>query len=782
LSPDSGVLLSSTFLGGTNFDQVEALALGASGEVCALGTTESATFPTTPGAYDRTHNGGTDLFAAKLSGSLSSLQYSTFVGGTSHEDAEDIDVDGLGAAYIVGRTLSTNYPTTPGAYDTTSTATPNGPEFVYDALVTKLSHDGSSLDYSTFLGGTGQKDPRGIAVDASGAAYITGSAVSADYPTTPGCYDASFDGESEAYLTKLSAAGTSLEYSTFLGGTGVESGAAVSVDTTSAVFVAGFTTSADFPVVGGASQAPRDQESGFVTKFAPSGQSLVYSTTIGGAFNPYSAYVETPSDIAVDASGAVYVVGYTDLLNYPATPGAQDGSFNGDWETYVSKLSLDGTGLAYSTFIGGKNKDWGASIAVDASGAAHIAGTTRSADFPTTFGAYDTAPGGAADAFVAQLAPDGSSLGYSTLLGGTGDDGGVAIALGGGGDVYVGGDTNSTDYPVTPGAYRASLVGAGDVFVTRLSAGGGSLNYSTYVGGGAYDSAFGLAVDSSGAAYVSGSTSSPDFPLTPGAQDTSVDFYGDAFLTKLAPGGSTATYSTFVGGSDFDIAFAVALDARGAAYITGETLSWDFATTGFGSRDFKAAFVAKLNFPTADTPGVYTVSAGTWFVRNSNSPGAADLAFGFGPRNAGWTPLVGDWDGDGVDTPGLYAPTSSTFFLKNSPAPGPADLVFGFGPAGVGWVPLAGDWDGDGRDTVGLYSPATGTLFLRNHHAPGPADLTFRFGPAGAGWRPVAGDWDADGDRSGCTRRQRGPSSLGTRTGRGRPTSCSATGRQAPRR
>lgn len=146
-----------------------------------------------------------------------------------------------------------------------------------------------------------------------------------------------------------------------------------------------------------------------------------------------------------------------------------------------------------------------------------------------------------------------------------------------------------------------------------------------------------------------------------------------------------------------------------------------------------------------DTAGLYDPVNGNFFLKNSNAPGAADLVYGFGPGGLGWKPLVGDWNGDGIDTAGLYNPASSFFFLRNSHAPGAADLVYGFGPAGLGWTPMPGDWDGNGTDTVGLYDPATGNFFLRNSHAPGGADLVYGFGPAGIGWKPVSGDWNGDG-------------------------------------
>jgi M6 family metalloprotease-like protein len=146
-----------------------------------------------------------------------------------------------------------------------------------------------------------------------------------------------------------------------------------------------------------------------------------------------------------------------------------------------------------------------------------------------------------------------------------------------------------------------------------------------------------------------------------------------------------------------------------------------------------------------DTPGLYNPTTSTFFLRNSNTAGVADLTFPYGPPGAGWIPLLGDWDGDGVDTVGLYNPATSTFYLRNSNTAGVADITFQYGPAGAGWIPVVGDWNGDGVDTVGLYNPATSTFYLRNSNTAGVADLTFGYGPPGAGWRPVVGDWDRNG-------------------------------------
>lgn len=277
-------------------------------------------------------------------------------------------------------------------------------------------------------------------------------------------------------------------------------------------------------------------------------------------------------------------------------------------------------GLVYSTYLGGSIDDWGSGIAVDASGNAYVTGFARSPNFPTTSGALQTALGGsgASDAFVTKLNPSGMALLYSTYLGGGGGDGGSGIAVDGSGNAYVTGSTDSTDFPTTPGAFQTTLGSpdASNAFVTKLNASGTALLYSTYLGGGGDpgsgtgDSGSGVAVDGAGDAYVTGSTHSTNFPITPGAFQTAFGGRGNAFVTKLNASGSTLLYSTYLGGSGFyvegdqigDVASGIAVDASGNAYVTGVTGSADFPTTPgtFQARlggpvGVSNAFVTKLN-------------------------------------------------------------------------------------------------------------------------------------------------------------------------------------------
>jgi hypothetical protein len=589
--------------------------------------------------------------------------YSTFLGGAGVDVGQAIAVDNSGAAYVAGYTTSGDFPTA-GAYD----ATQNGS---YDVFVTKLSPDGSALVYSTFLGGSGEDYAFGIAVDGTGAAYVTGYTFSPGFPTS-GAYDDTYGDDGDAFVSKLSAGGNVLLYSTFLGGSGEDVAYGIAVDGGGAAYVTGSTASADFPAAGfdttfnGVSDA-------FVTKLSAGGNQLAYSTFLGGSSLDHGTGIALEETLA-------YVTGNTASADFPAG-GGYDSTHNGSYDAFVTLVRATGDSLLYSTFVGGSDSDEAQAIAVSARGEAHVTGHTASANFPTE-SAYDGTHNGALDAFVVKLHGGGGQLLYSTFLGGDDDDLGQAIALDRTGAAYVAGYTFSGNFP-TASAFDDAPDGSTDAFVTKLSAEGHVLRYSTFLGGEFEDHALGVAVHRTGAAYVAGYTSSINFP-TDDAHDDAYGGLGDAFVTKLSPGGS-------------------------------------------------------------DAPGVFVPASSTFFLRNTSSAGPADMTFVYGPAGAGWVPLSGDWNGDGFHTPGLYAPASSTFFLKNSYGPGPADLVFSFGPVGAGWAPVAGDWDGDGRDTVGLYAPATGTFFLRNAHAGGPADLTYRFGPAGAGWTPLAGDWDGDG-------------------------------------
>ncbi len=440
-------LVYSTFLGGSDHDVGNGIAVDGDGNAYVTGNTSSSSdFPTTAGAYDTSHNGGQDVFVTKLNAAGSGLVYSTFLGSYGSDYGQDIAVDSSGNAYVVGTTESPYFPTTPGAYDSSLGG-------VMDVFVTKLNAAGSDLVYSTFVGRSGYDHGHGIALDGYGQAYVTGQTLSNDFPTTTGAYDTSYNDLAEVFVTKLNIAGSGLVYSTFLGGSGADTGYGIAVDIIRNAYVTGDTTSTDFPTTAGAYDTSHNGGSDvFVTKLNPAGSSL-----------------DRVSAIAVHRSaGQAYVTGYTASSDFPTTAGAYDTSHNGGTDVFATRLKADGSVLWYSTFLGGNGNDFGDGIAMDASATAYITGTTRSADFPTTPDAYDTSyKGGDSDAFVVKLYSLG--LVYSTFLGGSEDDGGSGIAVDGDGNAYVTGDTKSIGFPRTAGAYDTTYNGGDlDVFVLKL--------------------------------------------------------------------------------------------------------------------------------------------------------------------------------------------------------------------------------------------------------------------------------------------------------------------------
>jgi len=456
------------------------------------------------------------------------LLYSTYLGGGGGNllltQAQGIAVDDSGHAFVTGYTDIPNFPTTPGAFQT-------APQGGFDAFVIKLNPAGTALVYATYLGGSGEDQGFAIAVDAAGNAYVTGYTESADFPVTPGALDPTFKGMREVFVTKLNASGSALIYSTFLGGLGSlrDEGHGIAVDAFGNAYVTGFTDATDFPVTPGSFNMTFNEGINvFVTKLDPAGSSLVYSGLLGGMMTPNSQ----GRAIAIDPSGNAYVTGSTESPDFPVTPGAFDTSFNGVLDVFVTKVNPAGTGLVYSTFLGGNAADEGFGIAADISGNAYVTGMATSTDFPVTPGAFSTTNSGGEDGFVTKLNPAGSALVYSTYLGGSASDAGHGIAVDAFGNASVIGATFSADFPTIPGAFQFHLRGAEDAFFTRISLTGTSLLYSSYLGGSSTDGGFAIAMDEFGNAYATGHTESADFPVTPGAFDATQSAF-DSFIVKI---------------------------------------------------------------------------------------------------------------------------------------------------------------------------------------------------------------------------------------------------------
>ena len=465
---DTADLIYSTFLGGSQNDEGRAIVVDATGAAYITGSTLSFDFPTTPGAWDQTYSAKEDVFVTKLSPSGSSLVYSTFLGDDDTDDAWNITVDGSGAAYVVGHTLSRTYPVTFDSFDPSYGGGGDG-------FLTKLNPSGTGLVYSGFLGGTGDDEARAVVLDAGGNAYVTGMTASSNFPTTVGAYDTTFNGVRDAYVAKINSTGTAYVYSTYLGGSGTDSGRAIGVDPSGAVYVTGPATSVDFPTTPGAFDTTIGGvgADGFVTKLNSSGSALVYSTFLGGSED------ELPRGLVVDGAGLVYTTGLTYSGDFPSTGGAYDTTCNGcsgTSDVYVTKLNGTGSALIYSTFLGSTSWDEPRAIALEsATGAVVVTGDTNGADFPTTASGYDqTFAAGGDDAFVTKLNAAGSALEYSTYLGGTNNETGGGIALDPLGAAYTTGFTWSSDFPATPGAYDSTCTPCptkNDAFVAKLGLG-----------------------------------------------------------------------------------------------------------------------------------------------------------------------------------------------------------------------------------------------------------------------------------------------------------------------
>ncbi len=516
------------------------------------------------------------------------LAYSSYLGGNNGDYATAIAVDREGNAYVTGLTGSSDFPVTADAFQTNNKSI----QVTGTTFVAKLNPAGTALLYSTLLGGTGLFTKNGdfgdisagIAVDDTGSAYIVGAAYSKDFPLTANAFQktqqAATSEYPNAFFTKLNPAGDALVYSTYLGGGYFEKATSVAVDASGNAYVAGNSGSTNFPTTSNAFQkqnpsAAHYGTAAFVAKFNPTSGALIYSTLLGGGHSPNQyGPADGANGIAVDSAGSAYVTGSATSTNFPVTPGAFQPTNRGSAlqasNAFITKLNPEGSGLAYSTYIGGTGSD-------------------------TQFKGY-------------------GELGY-------------AIALDKLGNAYITGLSYSPNFPVTENAFQKKNPGyertSSNAFVAKLNATGTGLVYASYLGGSGIYNAFynvwwgeygyGIAVDSAGNAYVTGDSLSPDFPLTENAYQTrnkSAAITGsNVFITEFDPTGSVLSYSTYFGGSDYDTAAGIALDGNGGIYVTGLTGSRDFPVTSdafqiaqHGSEGYTSAFITKLNFST-ELPG-----------------------------------------------------------------------------------------------------------------------------------------------------------------------------------
>ena len=451
------------------------------------------------------------------------LLYSTFFGGSRDDQPGSMAIDSTGNIYLGGSTASTNFRVTNGVAQGTNAGGDT------DGFVVKLNPDASSVIFSTYLGGNSADAINGLAVDRSGNVYVTGVTSSLNFPVNTGSFNTFYRGNSDAFVAKLNPQGSGLVFSGFLGGSRFDSASSIALDADGSVYVTGQTNSNDFPTTNGAFQSVRfgfDLDV-FVTKINPAGSGLLYSTFLAASGD------EAGNAIAVDSQNTAFVVGITNSFNFPVTRGAFQLTCGRNTDAFVTRVNASGSGLVYSSCLGGTSDDGANAIFLDSASNAFVAGTTSSSNFVTSATAYQKNCGRGRDAFLTKWTPDGTNLYYSTCLGGGSDDSGFGVTADTAGNAYLTGQTASGDFPVTPDAIQSTKGSDIDAFAAKLDPNGATLLSSTFLGGGGADRGVAIALDLSGNGFVFGSTASNDFVTTAGALQGSRSGGVDLFLTRL---------------------------------------------------------------------------------------------------------------------------------------------------------------------------------------------------------------------------------------------------------
>lgn len=614
-----------------------------------------------------------------------------------------------------------------------------------------------ALIYSTYLGGSLSDFANGIAVDRFGNSYVVGGTGSSNFPTR-NANQGSLKGVEDVFVTKINPNGSAIVYSTLLGGGGPDEGHGIAVDNAGNAYVTGSAGSFDFPILAAIQGTWGGSGDAFLAKLNPSG-SLVYSTYLGGSS------IDNGTAVAVDAAGNAYITGVTYSSNLPtvnpfqAAKGAQQDAF-------VAKINPAGSAWVYVTYLGGNAVDEGYAIATDASGNAYVTGQTSSTNFPLQSPIRNSnsgSSGPSVDAFVTKLNPVGSALVYSTYLGGSATDEGTAIAVDSSGSAYVAGFAGSTDFPVV-NPMQLHLAGADDAFVTKFNPSGSALVYSTYLGGGSEDQAYGIAIDQAGNAYVTGRTNSSDFPLTNAIQATRVAF--DMFVTELNAAGTARLFSTFVGGSGSEVQIqsglaGIAVDSRGNIHVASGTPSIDFpvvnAIQKSNAGGFEDAIVFLLgNSAPSSTFNDFAGNGRSGALLYLPSTGESDTALSNGDGTFSYVPnlftpgfdvrLTGDFNGDGKADIILYNSQTALGYMESGNGDGTFSSQSLFWSPGYDHI-ATGDLNGDGKTDVVLYNSTTGTMYTGISN--GGGTFTYKYTLVSTGFTlvrlaDVTGDGKAD--------------------------------------
>jgi hypothetical protein len=651
------------------------------------------------------------------------LIYSTYLGGAGLDFGWAIAVDKFGNTYVTGNAGSTNFPTTNSLQSLKGTT---------DAFVTKFNAHGSAKVYSTYLGGGGPDEGKGIAVDNQGNVYVAGNAGSFDFPMK-NAIQGTWGGSGDVFLTKLNPTGSALVYSTYLGGNAIDYATAVALDPAGNAYITGVTFSSNFPTVNPFQSAKGAQQDAFVAKINPSGSAWVYATYLGGNA------VDEGYAIAADSSGNAYVTGYTGSSNFPLQSPLRSSNVN-SVDAFVTKLNPVGSALVYSTYLGGTATDYGTGIAVDSSGSAYVTGIASSNDFPL---ASPMQPkfGGGDDAFITKFDPSGSSLVYSTYLGGGSVDDAYALAIDQNGNAWVTGRTNSSDFPLT-----AALQGtrfAFDIFVTEINVSGSARLFSSFLGGNGSEAGRGIAVDSLGNVHITGETTSTNFPVVNAIQDMNGGGPAsqDAFVLMLGDSPWPASGHDFAGNGrsgallyapDDGTEYSALSNGDGTYQFVNNTLTAGFNVLRTG--DFNGDGKLDLVVYNSDTALAYV------------GLGNGDGTFTF--QSLFWSPGYdfvepGDLNGDGKTDFVLYNSSTGTMYTAISNGDGTFKYTFTLVSTGFTFVRLA-DFTGDGKADILVYRAGDGLSFLGSGDGAG----TFSFQPLtiSAGYNLIdTGDLNGDG-------------------------------------
>ncbi len=529
------------------------------------------------------------------------LEWSTFLAGENSDRITAAGFAGDDSVIFGGNTFSMDFPTTPGSFDPTH-APPNPLFSNYDVVVGRLTPDGTDLVYSTFVAGEANDECRGLIVAEDDEPIVLAAIYgSVDYPTSPGAFDSTAE-FSDAAITRLLSDGSGLRYSTFLGGSSAEQPLGIALADDEGVVVVGETYSADFPTTPGAYDTTlfpqANNQDGFVSKLAPDGESLLFSTYLGASG---TQWIE---GVAVFPDGTLALTGVAGAPDFPVTPGTVQSDFG---SSFVARMSSDGSALVWSTYFGGNSAHRAHDIAVDAAGNVTVAGTVEFllpglTEFPTTPGAFDPTWNGSSDVYVSRIDPTGTQLLWSTVLGGGGQDTGWDIVVDAAGMTTVFGATRSGDFPATTGAYDDTHNNDWDFFTARLAPDGDRLFYGTFVGGSNHEpyltgKEMDGALDSEGEAVIVGATRSLDYPATPGAFETRPDGSPgtDGVVTRLTllPAGVTG-----LGASTPGCSGSMTIGVSALPNLGSEDFGlWCSGAQPFNSRGFLGVSLAPLDQP-----------------------------------------------------------------------------------------------------------------------------------------------------------------------------------------